>query len=305
MQSFSRMISTLVNLASIVLGKYFLSIESFRCIPDELVEKIFDEYLKSIARLAIVQEDDLMQIVNKLTDYHSDGFCTSFSYHQSNYLNLLTPNFYLRLFQQVQETIVQLDFSHVFNKFDCEIRGRFLNLIGQMENIEYLRLTHNQFDDDDIRLLTASHRIRSQALCNLHSLHLQGTKRSIISIGLFRCESSRKSSHQSISSFSKSINIASYVVSIAILFFICKSISHLCEQIFAHRFFFFFFEQEKAVFVKELENLRECTCSTQHAWEEIINRGWIAKIPQLQATTIAEENHFCRNFYTGFPTVFV
>ena len=53
--------------------------------------------------------------------------------------------------------------------------------------------------------------------------------------------------------------------------------------------------QEKSSFVKELENLRECTCSTQHAWEEIINRGWIAKIPRLQATTVADDNHFCTN----------
>lgn len=179
MQSFSRMISSLVHLASIVLGKYFLSIESFRYIPDELVERIFDEYLKSIAGLAIVQENELVQIVNKLTDYHSDGFCTSFSYRPSNYLNILTANFYLRLFERVQETITHLDFSNVVDKFDYDTRRRFLNLIGQMENIEYLRLTHNRFDDDDIRLFTASHRIRSQALCNLHSLHLQGTTRII------------------------------------------------------------------------------------------------------------------------------
>lgn len=49
--------------------------------------------------------------------------------------------------------------------------------------------------------------------------------------------------------------------------------------------------------MKELENLRECTCSTQHVWEEIINRGWIAKIPHLQATTIADDNHFCTNSF--------
>lgn len=176
MQSFSRMISSLVNLAAHILGKYFLSIESFRYIPDELVEKIFDEYLKNIAQLSIIPEDDLLRIVQILTGYHAEEFCTSFSYSQSNYLNILTEKFYLDLFQRIQETIIQLDFSNIFEKFDYETKGRFLNLIGQMKNVEYLRLTSNRFDDDDIRLLTASHRIRTETLCNLHTLHLQGTR---------------------------------------------------------------------------------------------------------------------------------
>ncbi len=175
MQSFFRMIPSLVNLSSCILGKYFLSIESLCYIPNELVENIFDEYLKTISLLTIINENDLRRIVKILTDYHSDIFCTSFCYYISNHLNFLTANFYLYLLKCVRKNIIQLDFSNAFEKFDEEEKGKFLNVIGQLENIEYLRLTYNRFDDEDIRLLTASHRIRNQTLCHLHSLHLQGT----------------------------------------------------------------------------------------------------------------------------------
>jgi len=168
------MISTLVNLASCILGKHFLSIESLRYIPNELVENIFDEYLKTISSLTIINENDLLQIVYILTDYHSDIFCTSFCYYKTNHFNFLTNYFYLQLLKRVQLNIIQLDFSNALDKFDYEEKEKFLNLIGQMENIEYLRLTYNRLDDEDIRLLTASNRIRSKALCNLHTLHLQG-----------------------------------------------------------------------------------------------------------------------------------
>jgi len=184
MQSFSRMIPSLVNLACRVLGKYFLSIESLRYIPNELVENIFDEYLKTISSLTIINENDLIRIVYILTDYHSDIFCTSFCYYITNNLNFLTINFYLQLLKRVQLNIIQLDFSNIFEKFNYEDKRKILNLIGQMENIEYLRLTYNQLDDEDIRLLTVSNRIRNKALCNLHSLHLQGNinQKSIIEI---------------------------------------------------------------------------------------------------------------------------
>jgi hypothetical protein len=168
------MIPSLVNLATRILGKYFLSVESFRYIPDEIVENIFDEYLKTISSLSIINENDLIQIVNILTDYHSDIFCTSLCYSITNTLNFLTANFYLHLLKCVHLNIIQLDFSNALEKFDYEEKGKFLNIIGQMENIEYLRLTYNRLDDEDIRLLTASNRIRSKALCNLHTLHLQG-----------------------------------------------------------------------------------------------------------------------------------
>lgn len=53
------------------------------------------------------------------------------------------------------------------------------------------------------------------------------------------------------------------------------------------------------MFIKEFDNLNECTCSTQTSCEEIINRGWIAKIPQLQSSNSdSTDNHFCtNNFY--------
>jgi hypothetical protein len=176
MQSFSRiMISSLVELACRILGKYFLSIESFRYIPNELVENIFDEYLKTISSLSIINENDLQRIVNSLTDHHADRFCTSFSYHITNHLNFLTNNFYLQLFKRVQLNLIQLDFSNGLEKIDYDNKRNFLNIIGQMESIEYLRLTYNRLDDDDIRLLTANNRIQSKAFCNLHTLHLQGT----------------------------------------------------------------------------------------------------------------------------------
>jgi hypothetical protein len=68
-----------------------------------------------------------------------------------------------------------LDFSNGLEKIDYDNKRSFLNIIGQMESIEYLRLTYNRLDDDDIRLLTANNRIQSKAFCNLHTLHLQGT----------------------------------------------------------------------------------------------------------------------------------
>lgn len=168
------MIPTLVNLASCVLGKYFLSIESCRYIPDEIVEKIFDEYLKTIASLSIINENDLIKIINILTDYHSDIFCTSFCYSKTNNLNFLTSNFYLHLLKRIHLNVTELDLSHALERYNYEDKEKFLNIIGQMEYIEYLRLAFNRLDDEDIRLLTASNRIRSKALCHLHSLHLQG-----------------------------------------------------------------------------------------------------------------------------------
>jgi hypothetical protein len=180
MQSFSRiviMIPSLVDLACRILGKYFLSIESFRYIPNEFVENIFDEYLKIISSLSIINENDLLRIVNCLTDYHAEQFCTSFCYYKTNQLNFLTINFYLQLFKRVQWNLIQLDFSNGLEMFDYDNRRSLLYIIGQMEEIEYLRLTYNRLDDDDIRLLTANNRIRSKALCNLHTLHLQGMNR--------------------------------------------------------------------------------------------------------------------------------
>ena len=174
LQSFSRMIPSLVNLACCTLGKYFLSIESCRYLPNEIVEKIFDEYLKTLSSLSIINEVDLIKIVNILTNYHSDMFCKSFCYYTKNSLNFLTPNFYLHLFQQIHFSVIQLDFSYALEKLNDEEKQRLLNAIGQMENIEYLRLTFNRLDDEDIRLLTACHRIRNKALCNLHILHIQG-----------------------------------------------------------------------------------------------------------------------------------
>jgi hypothetical protein len=169
------MIPSLVNLAVRVLGKYFLSIESLRYLPNEIVEPIFDEYLKTISSLSIINQNDFIRIVDRLTDYHSDIFCTSLCYYMSNNLNFLTANFYLHLLKRVHCNIIQLDFSNALEKLNSEEKGNFLNIIGQMENIEYLRLTYNQLDDEDIRILTASNRIISKALCNLHSLHIQGT----------------------------------------------------------------------------------------------------------------------------------
>lgn len=168
------MIPSLVNLAARVLGKHFLSIESFRYLPDEFIEQIFDEHLKTISSLSIINENDFMKIINLLTDYHSDIFCTSFCYTIANHLNLLSVNFYCHLLKRIHLNVSQLDFSHAMDKYDYEDKGKLLNIIGQMENIEYLRLTFNQLNDDDVRLLTASHRIRSKALCHLHILHLQG-----------------------------------------------------------------------------------------------------------------------------------
>ena len=165
------MIPSLVNLASSILGKHFLSIESLRYIPSEMVEYIFDEYLKTIT---IINENDVRKIVKILTDYHSDIFCTSFCYYITNNLNFLKPDFYVYLLNCVHLNIIQLDFSNALERFDYEEKGKLLNLIGQMENIEYLRLTYNRLEDDDIRLLTANNRIQNKGLCNLHSLHLQG-----------------------------------------------------------------------------------------------------------------------------------
>lgn len=168
------MIPSLVNLSSRVLGKYFLSIESCRYLPDEILEKIFDEYLKTISSLSIINENNLIKIINLLTDYHADIFCTSFCYSITNNLNFLTAKFYTHLLTRVHTNVTQLDFSYALEKFDYEEKRSILNLIGQMENIEYLRLTYDQLDDEDIRLLTASNRIQSKSLCNLHSLHIQG-----------------------------------------------------------------------------------------------------------------------------------
>ncbi|CAF3507581.1 unnamed protein product [Rotaria sp. Silwood1] len=247
------MIPSLVNLASRTLGKYFLSIESCRYVPDEIVEKIFDEYLKTISSLSIINENDLIKIVNILTDYHSDIFCTSFCYSITNNLNFLTANFYLHLLKRIHLNVIQLDFSYALEKFDYEEKRKILNIIGQMENIEYLRLTFNRLDDEDIRLLTASNRIRSKALCNLHSLHLQGNDLT-----------------------SRSARFLKALTSLDTLY-ISLIASH-----------------EKSALIKEFDNLYECNCSIQNGWEEIINRGWIAKISQLQSSTTTVDNNFYR-----------
>ena len=173
-ESFSRMIPSLMHLAGKVLGKFFLAMESLRYIPEEIIEMIFREYLRSISSLSIITEKDLTRIVLLLSDYHADLFCTSFCYSLVNHLNLLTAQFYLHLFKRTQIHLSQLDFSNAVDRFTNDEKAQLLNVIGQMESIEYLRLTHNRLDDDDIRLLTASHRITSKALCHLHSLHLQG-----------------------------------------------------------------------------------------------------------------------------------
>ncbi|CAF2517434.1 unnamed protein product [Rotaria sp. Silwood2] len=250
------MISSLVNLASRILGKYFLSIESCRYLPDEIVEKIFDEYLKTISSLSIINENDLIKIVNILTDYHSDIFCTSFCYSITNNLNFLTANFYLHLLKRIHLNVIQFDFSYALEKFDYEEKTQILNIIGQMENIEYLRLTFNRLDDDDIRLLTASNRIRSKALCNLHSLHLQGKIRNNLT--------------------SRSARFLKALTSLDTLY-ISLVASH-----------------DKSIFMKEFDNLHECNCSIQNGWEEIVNRGWIAKISQLQSSTTVVDNNFYR-----------
>ncbi|UJR37899.1 hypothetical protein I4U23_030588 [Adineta vaga] len=247
------MIPSLVELASRILGKYFLSIESLRYIPDEFVEKIFNGYLQTKASVSILNEQDLTRIVKILTDYHGDLFCTSFCYYTNNHLNFLTANFYFHLFKCVHTNLTELDFSHVLDKYSYEEKERFLNIIGQMETIEYLRLTYNQLNDEDIRLLTASHRIQSKALCNLHSLHLQGnhlTNRS-----------------------------ARFLKSLTTLDTLYISLLSLYD---------------KSQFIKEFENLYECTCSVQKSWEEIINRGWIANISQLQFSTTSIDNSFYR-----------
>ena len=163
-----------MQLSAKVLGKFFLAMESLRYIPNEIVEMLFREYLRTISSLSIVTEKDLTRIVHLLSDHHAEIFCTSFCYSLVNHLNLLTAQFYLNLFQRVQNHLSQLDFSNAVERFSSDEKAQLLNVIGQMESIEYLRLTHNRLDDDDIRLLTASHRITSRALCHLHSLHLQG-----------------------------------------------------------------------------------------------------------------------------------
>jgi len=173
-QQSKKMIPSLMKMSVRVLGKYFLAMESLRYIPNEIVQMIFDEYLKTIENLSILNENDLGRLVNLLTDYHGDVFCSSLCYSKSNLLNFLPSTFYFNLIQRVQNHLVQLDFSNVFENFDRQEKNKFLNVIGQMETIEYLRLTHNRFDDDDIRILTARNRIRSQSLCNLRELHLQG-----------------------------------------------------------------------------------------------------------------------------------
>ena len=169
-----RMIPSLMQMSVRVLGKYFFAMESLRYIPSEIVQMIFDEYLKTIEHLSILSENDLLRLVNLLTDYHAENFCTSLRYSKSNLLNFLPATFYLHLFQRLQHHLVQLDFANGLENFTSEEKMKFLNLIGQMETIENLRLTHNRLDDDDIRILTASHRIRTQSLCHLHTLHLQG-----------------------------------------------------------------------------------------------------------------------------------
>ncbi len=78
-----------------------------------------------------------------------------------------------------------------------------------------------------------------------------------------------------------------------------KDISLFFKQIFDY-LFFFFYHQEKSLFIKEFDNLHECTCSTQNGWEEIINRGWIAKISQLQSSTTAADNNFCIDIFYLF-----
>ncbi|CAF2972142.1 unnamed protein product [Rotaria sp. Silwood2] len=125
-----------------------------------------------------------------------------------------------------------------------------------MENIEYLRLTFNRLDDDDIRLLTASNRIRSKALCNLHSLHLQGKIRNNLT--------------------SRSARFLKALTSLDTLY-----ISFVASH-------------DKSIFMKEFDNLHECNCSIQNGWEEIVNRGWIAKISQLQSSTTVVDNNFYR-----------
>lgn len=199
-QNQTEMIPSLMKMSVRVLGKYFLAMESLRYIPNEIVQMIFDEYLKTIENLSILNENDLLRLVNLLTDYHGDVFCSSLCYSKSNLLNFLPSTFYFNLIQRVQNHLVQLDFSNVFENFDQQEKTKFLNVIGQMETIEYLRLTHNRFDDDDIRILTARNRIRSQSLCNLRELHLQGKKKRNATLICSFCF--RKSFDESFSSFS-------------------------------------------------------------------------------------------------------
>ena len=168
------MFPSLMELAARVLGKHFLIIETFHYIPDEIVQFIFNQFMRTLTNISIINEKDLTKIVNLLTEYQPDLFCTAFSYSINNHLNLVTNQFYLHLLTRLQNSLLQLDFSYALQRFNNEEKMTLLNIIGQMENIEYLRLTHNHFDDDDIRILTASKRIRSKALANLHSLHLQG-----------------------------------------------------------------------------------------------------------------------------------
>lgn len=197
---------TLLDLSSQVLGKYFLSIESLRFIPAELVEKIFDEFCRTISSSDLMNETDLSKIVTILTDEHSDLFCTSFCYYRTNSLNLLSNQFYLHLLQRMESQLIQLDFSNVLSQWSYEDKKQLLNLIGQMESLEYLKLTYNQLDDDDIRFLTANHRIRTKALCNLQQLHLQGKREKGIQSKTY-ATFSRQSSHVSSSSVSEGANI--------------------------------------------------------------------------------------------------
>ncbi|CAF3885620.1 unnamed protein product [Rotaria sp. Silwood2] len=153
-----------------------------------------------------------------------------------------------------------------------------------MENIEYLRLTFNRLDDDDIRLLTASNRIRSKALCNLHSLHLQ-VVRLFAYLSMFK---------QIVSScyIDKAIIInlsilGNNLTSRSARFLkALTSLDTLYISLVA--------SHDKSIFMKEFDNLHECNCSIQNGWEEIVNRGWIAKISQLQSSTTVVDNNFYR-----------
>jgi hypothetical protein len=173
------MIPSLMHLSIGVLGKYFLSMESLRYIPHEIVDMIFREYLSNMTSPSAMDDNDLNRTINLLTEYHADAFCSSLCYSKVNHGRFLTAPFYLHLLKCLKNTLNQLDFSNALDKFNVEEKAQLLNIVGQMETLEYLRLTHNRFDDDDIRLLTASHRIQSKALCNLRYLHLQGENNSI------------------------------------------------------------------------------------------------------------------------------
>ena len=69
------------------------------------------------------------------------------------------------------------------------------------------------------------------------------------------------------------------------IYLFCKPIIDYCVL----------YNQEKSAFIKQFENVHECICQTQNGWEEIINRGWIAKISQLRSPATTTNNNFCKD----------